>query len=110
MDEPESTDLLPVLEHGLPLGVPEMEAVVLQSVLADAGIEALVSGYWAEPILPFRLLVGSAEVERASQLIAVARAEALAGGAAAAEAAELAGEAAGDRPPEDIHTGGPGVF
>ena len=57
-------------------------------------------------VLPFRLLVSSADAESAGQVIA----EALAGGAAAADEAELEGEAAGDKPPDDSGSGWAGFL
>jgi hypothetical protein len=90
--------LVPVIENGIPLGVPLIVATGLQSLLRGHGIEAIVSGYRAEPVLPFQLLVSSADAERAGRVIA----EALAGGAEAADEAELAGEAAGDLPPDSL--------
>ncbi len=106
MGPTEDAELVPVMDHGIPLGVPLVVATGLQSLLRGFGIEAVVSGYRAEPVLPFRLLVSSAEVERASQVIA----EALSGGAAAADEAELAGEAAGDIPPDGMNLGWKGVL
>lgn len=94
MSLPEDTQLVPVMENGVPLGVPLLIATSLQSLLRAHGIEAIVSGYRAEPVLPFRLLVSSADAEQAGKVIA----EALAGGAAAADEAELYGEAHGDLP------------
>jgi len=102
----EDAQLVPVMESGRPLEAPLIVATGLQSVLRGHGIEAIVSGYRAEPVLPFRLLVSSAHAESAGQVIA----EALAGGAAAADEAELAGEAAGDRPPTDAGSGRPGFL
>lgn len=92
----DDSQLVPVLENGVPLGVPLIVATGLQSLLSSNGIAAIVSGFRAEPVLPFRLLVASADAERAGNLIA----EASAGGAAAADEAELDGEAAGDIPPD----------
>jgi hypothetical protein len=106
MADVEALDLLPVLADGHPLGLPQMEALILQSLLSAEGISAEVSGYWAEPVLPFRLLVSSAVVEQASRLVAEARA----GCATAADEAELAGEAAGDVAPEGADRGMPGLF
>jgi hypothetical protein len=94
------------MENGVPLGVPLLVATGLQSLLRGHGIEAVVSGYRAEPVLPFRLLVSSADADQAGRVIA----EALAGGAAAAEEAELDGEAAGDQPPNDAGSGRPGFL
>ena len=96
----EDAQLVPVMESGRPLEAPLIVATGLQSVLQGYGIEAIVSGYRAEPVLPFRLLVSSADAEEAGRVIA----EALAGGAAAADAGELAGEASGDLPPEDVNS------
>ena len=47
----EPLDLVPVLEDGLPMGVPLMAALGLQSLLQGAGIEAQLSGFRAEPVL-----------------------------------------------------------
>lgn len=92
--------LVPVMEDGVPLGVPMIVATGLQNLLQANGIEAIVSGFRAEPVLPFRLLVAESDVERASAVIAEARA----GGGAAADEAELAGESAGDLPPDDLNS------
>ncbi len=81
-------------------------ATGLQSLLQANGVEAIVSGYRAEPVLPFRLMVAAADAERASAVIADARA----GGSAAADEAELEGEAAGDRPPQDAGSGRAGFL
>jgi len=102
----EDEQLVPVMESGRPLEAPLIFATGLQSVLRGHGIEAIVSGYRAEPVLPFRLLVSSADAEIAGQVIA----EALAGGAAAADEAELEGEAAGDKPPDDSGSGWAGFL
>jgi hypothetical protein len=102
----EDAQLIPVMESGGPLEVPLIVATGLQSVLRGHGIEAVVSGFRTEPVLPFRLLVSSTDAERAGQVIA----EALAGGAAAADEAELAGEAAGDLPPDDVNSGSRGLL
>lgn len=102
----DDSQLVPVLENGVPLGVPLIVATGLQSLLSSNGIEAIVSGFRAEPVLPFRLLVASADVERAGLLIA----EASAGGAAAADQAELEGEASGDLPPDDGGKGSAGFL
>ncbi len=56
--------------------------------------------------MPFRLLVSSDDAEEAGRVIA----EAIAGGAEAAEEAERAGEVTGDTPPEDADSGTPGLF
>jgi hypothetical protein len=101
MSTPDDAKLVPVMDDGVPLGVPMIVATSLQSLLRSEGIEAIVSGYRAEPVLPFRLLVSSADAERASAVIADARAD----GGAAADEAELAGEAAGDLPPDDLNPG-----
>lgn len=101
MGQPEDAQLVPVTDGEIPLGVPLVVATGLQSLLRGHGIEAIVSGYRAEPVLPFRLLVSSADAEQAGRVIA----EALAGGAAAADEAELAGEAAGDLPPDEVNSG-----
>ena len=102
----EDARLVAVMENGRPLEAPLIVATGLQSVLRGHGIEAIVSGFRTEPVLPFRLLVSSADAERAGEVIA----EALAGGAAAADEAELEGEATGDRPPTDAGSGRPGFF
>lgn len=94
MSSLEDTQLVPVMENGVPLGVPLLVATGLQSLLRGYGIEAVVSGFRAEPVLPFRLLVSSDDAEQAGKVIA----EALAGGAAAADEAELTGEAHEDLP------------
>jgi hypothetical protein len=94
------------MESGRPLEAPLIVATGLQSVLRGHGIEAIVSGFRTEPVLPFRLLVSSADAERAGEVIA----EALAGGAASADEAELEGEAAGDKPPDDSGSGWAGFF
>jgi len=96
MTTPDNAKLVPLMEDGEPLGVPFIVATGLQSLLQANGIEALISGFRQEPVLPFRLLVAEADAERAAALIAEARA----GGAAAADQAELDGEAQGDLPPE----------
>jgi hypothetical protein len=106
MGPTEDAQLVPVMENGIPLGVPLIVATGLQSLLLGHGIEAMVSGFRSEPVLPFRLLVSSADAEEAGRVIA----EALAGGAAAADEAELEGEAAGDRPPQDAGSGRDGLF
>jgi hypothetical protein len=106
MGPTEDAQLVPVMENGIPLGVPMVVATSLQSLLQAHGIEAIVSGFRTEPVLPFRLLVSSADAEQAGQVIAEARA----GGAAAAEEAELEGEATGDRPPQDAGSGRAGFL
>jgi hypothetical protein len=106
MSPTEDAELVPVLENGIPLGVPLIIATGLQSLLRGHGIEATISGFRSEPVLPFRLLVSSDDAEEAGRVIA----EALAGGAAAADEAEREGEATGDRPPEDAGSSGPGLF
>jgi hypothetical protein len=106
MTSNEQLDLVSVLGDGVPLQLSQVEALGLQSLLASERIEAVVSGYWAEPVIPFRILVSSARAEEAARIIAEARA----GGEAAAIEAELAGEAAGDVPPDDVHCGREGVF
>ena len=98
--------LVPVMEDGVPLEVPMIVVTGLQSLLQANGIEAVVAGFRAEPVLPFRLLVAEADAERAALIIAEARAD----GAAAADEAELEGEAAGDRPPTDVGSGRPGFL
>jgi len=100
MGPTEVAQLVPVMENGNPLGVSLVVATGLQSLLRGHGIDAMVSGFRTEPVLPFRLLVSSADAEEAGRVIS----EALAGGAAAAEEAELAGEASGDLPPEDVNS------
>ena len=102
----EPLDLVPVLEDGLPMGVPLMAALGLQSLLQGAGIEAQLSGFRAEPVLPFHLLVSSQQVEEAGRIIA----EAKAAGYGAADAAELEGEALGEQPPDDVNSGLPGIL
>ena len=97
----EDAELVPVMENGMPLGVPLVVATGLQSLLRGYGIEAIVAGYRAEPVL-----VSSADAEQARRVIA----DALAHGAADADEAELEGEAAGDKPPQDAGTSGAGVF
>jgi len=106
MSTPDDTKLVPVMDGGVPLGVPMIVATGLQSLLQANGIEAFVSGFRAEPVLPFRLLVAAADAERASAVIAEARA----GGAAAADEAESAGETAGDLPPDDLNFGSRGLL
>ena len=98
MSESDNAELVPVMENVVPLGVPLIVATGLQSFLLSNGIEAMISGFRAEPVLPFRLLVASTDAERAGILIAEARV----GGAAAADEAEFAGEAEGDLPPDDV--------
>jgi hypothetical protein len=106
MRTPDDVKLVPVMDNGVPLGVPMIVATGLQSLLQANGIEAIVSGFRAEPVLPFRLLVAAADAERAGIVIAEARA----GGGAAADAAELEGEAAGDKPPDDSGSGRAGFL
>ena len=106
MGPTEDAQLVPVTDGGIPLGVPLIVATGLQSLLRGHGIEAIVSGYRAEPVLPFRLLVSSADADQAGRVIA----EALAGGAAAADEAELAGEAVGDLPPDDVNSRSKGLL
>lgn len=106
MCRPDNAELVPVMENGVPLGVPMIVATGLQSLLQANGIEAIVSGFRAEPVLPFRLLVAAADAERAGQVIAEARA----GGEAAADEAEMAGEATGDEPPQDAGSGRAGFL
>lgn len=100
-------DLVPVMDgKGFVLEVSDMEAAGLQSLLESSGIEAVLSPFTGYGTLPGRLLVQAAQADDAARIIA----EALASGPAAAEEAERAGEAAGDRPPEDLGKGLPGVF
>jgi len=100
-------DLVPVRGPiGLALELPETEATALQSLLESNGIEAILSPFTDVGLLPVRLLVPASQAEEAARIIA----EALESGAASAEEAELAGEAAGDQSPEDAGRGLPGVF
>ena len=89
---------------GLVLEMPEMEARALQSLLVSCGIPAVLSPFTAYTFMPGRLLVPASQAEEAARIIAEAP------GAASAEEAERAGEAAGDQPPEDAGKGLPGVF
>ena len=97
MSTPDNAELVPVMQDGVPLGVPLIVATGLQNLLQANGIDAIISGFRAEPVLPFRLLVPVADAEQAAAIIA----EAGAGDGAAADEAELEGEALGDAPPED---------
>lgn len=106
MTTPDDAKLVPVMEDGVPLEVPMIVATGLQNLLQASGIEAVVSGFRAEPVLPFRLLVAEADAEPAALIIAEARAD----GCAAADEAELEGEAAGDLPPSDAGLGRPGFL
>jgi len=100
-------DLVPVRDNrGFVLEVSDMEAAALKSLLESSGIEAVLSPFTAYGTLPGRLLVPASQAEEAARIIA----QAPESGAAAAEEAERAGEAAGDRPPEDFGQGLPGVF
>jgi len=102
----EDAQLVPVMENGSPLGVPLVVATGLQSLLRGHGIESVVSGFRTEPVLPFRLLVSSADAEEAGRVIA----EALANGAQAADEAELAGELGGDLAPDDVNSRSKGLL
>lgn len=99
--------LVPVRDRaGYVLEVSDMEAAALRSLLESSGIEAVLSPFTAYGSLAGRLLVPASQAGEAVRIIE----EALKSGPAAAEQAELAGEAAGDQPPEDLGTGLPGVF
>ncbi len=100
-------DLIPLRNAaGYVVEVSDMEAAALRALLESSGITAVFSPFTAYGTLPGRLLVPASQTGEAAKIIA----EALASGPAAAEQAELAGEAAGDRPPEDAGKGLPGVF
>lgn len=100
-------DLVPVRDgEGLVLEMPEMDARALQSLLESCGITAVLSPFTAYTFMPGRLLVPASQAEEAARIIA----QAPESGAASAEEAERAGEAAGDQPPEDAGKGLPGVF
>lgn len=66
----------------------EMEATGIRSVLAAAGIEAIINGFSQIPSVPFEVLVARQDAAKAKQVIA----EALASGSAAAEEAERESE------------------
>lgn len=66
----------------------EMEATGIQSLLAAAGIDAIVNGFSQIPSVPFEVLVTQENVARAKQVLA----EALASGAEAAEEGERQSE------------------
>ena len=89
---------------GEPLKISGLaEAEIVQALLAANGIDCEVrmpSRGFQE--LPENLVLVPAEMaEDAARIIAEARAE----GDAAADEAELAGEAAGDLPPDDLNPG-----
>ena len=62
----------------------EMEAVGIQSVLAAAGIDAVINGFSQIPSVPFEVIVTQENAAKAKQVLA----EALASGSEAAEEAE----------------------
>jgi hypothetical protein len=93
--EPE-IQLVPLSEGGLELELGEMETMSLRSLLEANGIETVVMGASQMPNLPYEIFVPAAQLEDALRVIR----EAQASGAAAAEEAEQAGEAAGAQPPE----------
>ena len=66
----------------------EMEAIGIQSVLAAAGIDAIINGSAQIPSMEFEVLVAQENAAKAKQVLA----EALASGSEAAEEAERAGE------------------
>lgn len=93
----DAQDLVPMTNGKLVLALPEMEALAIQSLLVSNGINAVVSGTPSLPNLPFEIFVPAAQLQEATSIFLAAR-EA---GAAAAEEAEAAGEAAGDAPPSE---------
>ena len=73
----------------------EMEAVGIQSVLTAAGIDTIINGFSQIPSVPFEVLVARERVDQARQVLA----EAVAGGAAAAEEGQRQEEAASEPGP-----------
>ena len=70
----------------------EMEAVGIQTVLASAGIDAIINGFSAIPSVPFEVLVARSQALQAKQTLA----EALQAGPQAAEEGEAASELPGN--------------
>jgi len=94
---------------GAPLRISCLaEASVVQGLLAANGIDSDVS----EPSTAFHelpahlILVPVDQAEEAARIVAEARAE---GGSASVEA-ELAGESAGDLPPDDVNSSSSGLL
>ena len=94
---------------GAPLRISCLaEAFVVQGLLAANGIDSDVS----EPSTAFHelpahlILVPVDQAEEAARIVAEARAE---GGSASVEA-ELAGESAGDLPPDDVNSSSSGLL
>jgi hypothetical protein len=85
-----------------------VEAEVVQALLAANDIDSEVClPSRSTQQLPENLVLVPAEfAEAAARIIAEARAE----GDAAADEAELAGEAAGDLPPDDVNSGSRGLL
>jgi hypothetical protein len=67
----------------------EMEAVGIQSVLAAAGIDAIINGFSQIPSVPFEVLVARERADEARHVLA----DAVAGGAEAADEGERQHEA-----------------
>jgi hypothetical protein len=87
----ESKGLVPI-----PLSLTELDATELTPLLEEAGIPVVNGGPTPLPNLPVSLLVPAERVAEAIHLIREARMA----GTQAAEEAEAAGEAAGDKSPE----------
>ena len=73
----------------------EMEAVGIQTVLASAGIDAIVNGSSSIPSVPFEVLVARSKVIEAKRVIS----EALQAGPQAAEEGEAESEVLGNSKP-----------
>jgi hypothetical protein len=69
----------------------EMQAVGIQTVLASAGIDAIINGFSAIPSVPFEVLVARSRALEAKRTLA----EALEAGPQAAEEGEAASELPG---------------
>lgn len=85
-DDSDSLDLVPFFSSSNNAG--EMEAMAIHGILEAYGIPSVMIGASSIPSLEFQVQVPRARLEEAERAVA----EAKAGGSAAAEEAELAGE------------------
>ncbi len=110
MSSDESAERVPLIgSDGKPLGISGLvEATILAGLLVANGIDAKVS----QPSRAFNelpvnlLLVPAGQARDAARIIDEARAQ----GESATDEAELAGEAAGDLPPDDLNCGSKGLL
>jgi Putative prokaryotic signal transducing protein len=87
VDPSHELDLEPIF-HSEGSSTAELEATAIKSVLESNGIAAVIFGDSVLPNLPFEVRVAKDQADRARELVA----EAVAGGPAAAEEAELLSE------------------